>query len=140
MARKKGLAKFWHTKLFILHVAVYKVQVIVCINMTGDEILKRVSKIASASAVKEIIEIASDQNKKDKITQGTMYQLQGGFLVTIRADKNSFRDTVGILVHEMTHVTHYLLRDRRIPLSEDTEEAHTYLVEYLVTQSLKLMY
>ncbi len=65
-------------------------------------------------------------------TEARMYPLPKGFIVFINP-RASWISTFGSLVHEMTHVSHYLLRDRRIPLNEDTEEAYTYLVEYLVT-------
>lgn len=139
---KKKRKNFWDKKIFSIPVDVYSVDVLVIVNMTGGEAYKAFSKKLLDSA-KEVFRSHCDEWDADlKIgtIQGKECPLAGGFVVFLRMDKNYFRRGVGVLVHEMTHVTHYLLRNRRIPLTEDTEEAHTYLVQYLTTEALRHLY
>ncbi len=45
--------------------------------------------------------------------------------------------TVGTLVHEITHAAHHLLKQRSVPLSEDTEEVYAYMIEFLFNNLTK---
>lgn len=133
--------QFWHKQMFCVNTDVWRVDVVVSINMSGKETYRKLRrwKIPAKSLIDAKKMCDEWDNDEDSI-DGRMYKLSGGFLVFLNMPRTKFRQAVGTLVHEMTHVTHYLLRDRRIPLSEDTEEAHTYLVQYLTTEALKRMY
>ncbi len=79
-----------------------------------------------------------DEAVASGITEGSMVQHGGGFVVFLKPNKNWIR-MFGCLVHELTHVTQYLLNDRRIPLTKETTEVHAYLVEHLVMEAASKM-
>lgn len=135
--------QFWHTQMFVVNVHIYRVDVVVCVNMSGKDAYRRFRRWKlKAGSLEKAKECCDDWEKdhREGTHDGRMFNLNGGFLVFLKLGKNRFRQGVGILVHEMTHVTHYLLRNRNIPLTEDTEEAHTYLVQYLTTEALRELY
>ena len=132
--------KHWEEKqIFVLIVAMFKVDVVVSIGMSAKEILRWTNRHAKEYIKEEIAEqIKEFDTDFQRDGQGRMIQTGGGFLVAIRPNP-SWVKTFGTLVHEMTHVTQYLLKDRSIPLSQDTDEVHAYLVEYLVTSAARKM-
>jgi len=131
--------KRWQKKQVInIDVELFKVDVMIFVAMSEKEIRQR-KKMVSKKYEKEFLECIEDWDKdSDAQTQGRMHSLGGGFVVLIKTNE-SWVKTFGVLIHEMTHVTQYLLKDRRIPLSEDTDEIHAYLVEYLVTTAARKM-
>lgn len=141
---KKPVRKqFWHKQYFVLDVDVFRVQVGVAVNLSEAEIKHRMEEDGTiAEAMKEVLEHLDGWDEMDvrRSGIGRLLLAAGAFVVTLKVDKQDFRSAVGILVHEMTHVTQYLLRHRRVPLTEDTEEVHAYLVEYLVEAALREMY
>lgn len=50
----------------------------------------------------------------------------GGSVIWVKNE-----ESVGALVHEIVHASHYLLSERAIPLTEETEEVYAYLTEFL---------
>ncbi len=132
MKTKKTKKDFSDKKIFVVHVGVYRTDIVFCINSSRAEIIEWFKKNAKASLKKTEL----DGFHETETNEGRMIQISGGFLVLLKVKKDYFREFVGNLVHEATHVSHYLLRDRRIPLIEDTEEAYTYLVQHIVVQAL----
>lgn len=53
---------------------------------------------------------------------------------------DSWIRTTGMVVHESFHFIDYVLKRAGIRLSEDSDEAYTYLLEDIVTQILKEIY
>lgn len=134
----KKTPHFWDKKYFVISVDMFNVDVIVLINGSKQENtqwLKRLMGEKFSFFKEEMLE-----GWEDVSTEGRMIPCNAGFIVLLKVEKNRFRKFVGTLVHEMTHVSHYLLRDRRIPLLEDTEEVYTYLVQHLVTEALSKTY
>ena len=124
--------KRWQKKrIFVVDVAVFKVDVLVAVDCGEKDVLAWFKKHGAAKhdEVKEVISEWDEDSKTS--TLGRMYQASGGFIVFLKSHQ-SWIEMFGLLVHEMTHVTQYLLKDRRVPLSMDTDEVHAYLVEYLV--------
>ncbi len=142
MKNKKRRKEFYDTQMIPLHVGVYDVDVFVLINMSGKEFFKKMKPRVKNQGTEQLKKICDDWDSDydNGVSQGRMFTLMGGFVVFLNVRKGFFRTAIGTLVHELTHVTHYLLRHRRIPLTEDTEEAHTYLVQYLTTEALRRMY
>lgn len=120
----------------------FKVDVGVAVNMNEAEIKRHWRKIKPAAFTALCKELAGwDEDKTEEgHALGRMCIVLSSFVVLLNLDRRQFRESVGTLTHEMTHVAQYLLRHRRIPLSEDTEEVHSYLTEYLVTEALRRMY
>lgn len=48
--------------------------------------------------------------------------------------KNTDPQDLGSVTHEMLHVTNRILRQKRVTLCHESEEAFTYLTEYLVRE------
>ena len=44
---------------------------------------------------------------------------------------------MALLIHELSHATNFILREVGIPHTESTEEAYTYLLEYLTRETLE---
>jgi hypothetical protein len=135
-----------HDKQFIiLDVDPFDVNVGIAVNMTEKEIL---SEIRKTGCPEDLITKMMDPTSpatladydKDIQYKGRMAQLGGGFIVALRLRRNEFRKNLSILVHELTHVSHYLLRDRRIPLTVDTEEVYTYLLEDMMYKAMMRLY
>lgn len=129
---------FYTKKNFLVNVDVYKIDIIVFVNGSKNEILKGLKTIIPKH-YKDFNDTELDDWGLDT-TEGRMIPFKGGFIVLLKAKKDYFRKFVGTLSHEMIHVCHYILRERRIPLSEDTEEAYTYLAEHLIRETLNKSY
>lgn len=134
----KKRKEYWRSQVIRLHIDVYDTDVVLSINTNGRDTLKKIKP--HKRYLEEVKSCCDGWDAKSKSTDGCMYQVGGGFLVFLDLQKGKFRTGVSLLVHELTHVVHYLLRDRRIPLSEETEEAHTYLIQYLTKAALVALY
>lgn len=128
---------YWDKRGVTIDVDAFRVDVGVLVNMTEREAERWVKKRCKRTA--DIEAFCKELNEWDTHTgaDGQMLKLGGGFVILLRTRKGQFYDFLGTLTHEMVHVTQYLLRDRRTPLNEDTEEVHAYLTEYLVKTSLR---
>lgn len=140
---KKAKRKSWKDKKFFhIHVPVWNLDVCVSVAYNGKETYEKLQKITEVK--KDILDdikvLLYEYDTEGEEVKGRMFSLSGGYIVCIRPYKDDFRRTIALIVHEMTHVSHYILRDRRIPLSEDTEEAYAYLVEFLVKETLNKLY
>lgn len=138
MKEKRKKKEFWHKRHFVLSADVFETDIAFFINMSEKEIAVALKKMAGDNYEK----FDRDELERwdENAYHGRMIPFLGGFIVLLKADKDSFRKFVGILVHEITHVVQYLLRNRRIPLSEDTEEVHAYLSEFLTRTALNKLY
>ena len=114
--------------------------VLVCFNMTPKEawkVYKKKNYLATEDDKKFLL---GDIEHKEISTLGTMYPMSLGYIVILKWYKNSFRKNLCCAIHELTHVSHYILRNVRIPLKEETEEAYTYLIEDLMRQFVFKLY
>lgn len=138
MARQR---RFYDKQFFVLNVTMFNTDVGVAINMDERDVLGRLRKVCSnPELLKQAAQEMSGWDDDAGHAEGRMCKMGGGFFVLLRLRKGYFRRAAAILTHEMVHVTQYLLRDRRVPLSQDTEEVHAYLTEHLVEQSLRRLY
>lgn len=137
MVNKKR--KWTDKKSFHMEVPLFKIDIVFMCNLTEIEIPVHLKKICGEKNFK---------NFKPKIikgwdsitSEGRMLKFMGGNIVLVKNKNGNFREFLSILIHEITHVTHYILRDRRIPLNEDTEEIYCYLTEYITEQALIKLY
>lgn len=118
----------------------FKVDVGVAVNLKERDVMKRLRALCSDEA--QLAEVKSEIDGWDGCsrTEGRMCLMGGGFVVLLRTIDKPFHKIASLVTHEMVHVTQYLLRKRRIPLSEDTEEVHAYLTEHLVEDALARLY
>lgn len=127
-------------RYFIITSEMFHQDILVCFNMTPSEafkVYKRKNKFSNDEDAKFLPE---DKEHGSISTLGTMYPMSRGYVVILKWPKNNFRLNVCCALHEFTHVSHYILRNVRIPLEEKTEEAYTYLIEDLMRQFLFKLY
>lgn len=63
---------------------------------------------------------------------------QQGHVIALSKWKNT-PACIAVLVHECFHVTHNILTDRGVQLNDDTSEVFAYLLDSLVSRSMKLL-
>lgn len=132
---------FWHKQFHVLTVDMFRTDVGLAVNMTEAELRRSLRRVCSKQElIDEAMGEAEGWDAGAEVMYGRMLKMGGGFVVLIRADKGEFRRAIAHLTHEMVHVSQYLLRARRIPLTEDTEEVHAYLTEHLVETALRKLY
>jgi hypothetical protein len=125
---------------FVIGSEMFKQDILVCFNMTPKETLD-VYKRKNSAATKEDAEyLLADREHNEISNIGTMYPMSLGYVVILKWYKDSFRANLCCAIHEFTHVSHYILRNVRIPLQVETEEAYTYLIEDLMKQFLFKLY
>lgn len=62
----------------------------------------------------------------------------GAHLICLNSWKESPKH-YGILAHEAFHATHQILKERGVRLTDDSDEAFTYLLESIVDRCLQIM-
>ena len=139
MTTKKKKKEYWHKQSFYMNVDMFSTDIVVFVNKSGDEIKNELKRLAP-NKYEHFDESSLDHWDEGLVTNGMMVPFTGGFVVFLKLEKDSFRESVSLITHEMTHVTQYLLRNRGIELSTETEEIHAYLVENLVYQTLINIY
>jgi hypothetical protein len=139
---RKTKKKFSDKQYFTLECDPFQAQVGVAINMSGKEFLEVLGTPSPhAKANLEASAEQWDKHMEAGTYKGQMSHIGGGSsLIFLKLDPGNFRESVGILVHELAHAVHELMRQRDTPHTEDTEETYAYMLESLVQKSLKEMY
>ncbi len=109
-------------------VNVYDSQVIVLIGHTKEEVLKWIDKNVEddvKESAKGIVDVQSYTRARTACLHG------GGSIIWI------IKENKPVLIHELFHSTAYMLREKGIPLTQESEEAYAYLLGYL-TQSCNI--
>lgn len=114
--------------------------VLVCFNLSPEEAWKIYKKKNYKATEEDKKFLLGDNEHKDISITGTIYPMSLGYVVILKWYKNSFRANLCCAIHEFTHVSHYILRNVRIQLKEETEEAYTYLIQDLMRQFLFKLY
>lgn len=141
---KKTNKELWGKKqVFILTAIPYDQDIVVAINADMHDVrkfLKDLKELAADKNVEYIDKELKDYMKLEGNTQGRMFShFPFGFAVLLK-HKESWVETAGLVSHECLHLTHYILKRAGLTLSEESEEAYTYLQEYLLKEILKKMY
>lgn len=139
MVSKKKIKRKWTDKSnFHVSVDMFKVDIVFVCNCNEEETRKALEEACGDN----FGQFKSKHLKgwDDTNNLGRMIPFMGGFVVLLKQDGGGFRTFVSVMAHEITHVVQYLLRDRRIPLTEDTEEVHAYLTEYITREALLKLY
>jgi DTW domain-containing protein YfiP len=132
-------------KVFWLEIEPYAQQCIIVVNGEFKDAYKMFKRANTPNARVIVKHIEDDKeyfDPKPDENQGSLYtELPCGYVMMIREDKDSWIATVGNIVHESTHLSHYILRRAGIDtLNRETEEAYTYLVERIVEKILAKIY
>jgi hypothetical protein len=127
-------------RYFVISSEIYHQDILVCFNMTPIEVFK-IYKRKNVDATEEDRKfIEGDKEHVSISTLGTMYPMSKGYIVILKWYKDSFRRNLCCAIHELTHVSHYILRNIRILLTEDNVEAYPYLIANLLRQFLFKLY
>ena len=136
---KRVVKKKWTDKAhFHISVDMFKVDIVFVCNCDKKEVLLKL-KMALRENFK-YFESARIGDWDEETIIGRMMCFRGGFIVLLKDNKGNFSNYISNLIHEITHVVSYLLRDRSIPLTEDTEEVYAYLTEYITREALLKLY
>ncbi len=134
--KKKDIHK---KQVILLECKPYNQQCIVVLNGGFEDIEKFMRKVGHKENIKYI-----EDNKKDlynaKDDRGILFHnFPTGFAMIIRVQDN-WIETVGLVAHECLHLTNYMFRRVVLPLTEESEEAYTYMQQKLITDILHKIY
>ena len=139
--KKKKRNEYWDSKYFSVPCNTFNLDLGVFVNLSEEEIMQHARKAGVKDVVLEHLPEAVSDWDADPTLMGLMIQPGNAcYMILLRLNKNRFRDAMGTLVHEVHHAVTYILRNKRIPLTIDTEEVHAYLHEELVTKVLDKLY
>lgn len=141
MKRKKDLLDHLNEgkkKWFIITAQPYRQDILFALNMSGKDIVKVMKRIHDGFSKEDEEYILGGGTGRNVL--GTMYPLSKGFVIQMDWPKRSLRRNCGVIVHEIVHVVHYIFREIRLPLTQDSEEAYTYLIEKLYVDFLGKLY
>ena len=136
---KKKVSKKWSdVHDFCVCVDIFRIDILFVCNANKNEAIEILKNSLGSNYEKLDTEHIEDWDSDRHL--GRMIQFMGGFIVLVKNSDGNFRTFVGIMIHEITHVVQYLLRDLRVPLNEGTEEVYAYLTEYITNQALLKLY
>jgi hypothetical protein len=135
------MKKLSKKQFFIVSTDTFDCDIAVFINYSYQEALK--IKGIRFVELKELLKDALDL--EDNITdqteiKGRMIPMKKGYAVFLKFYKDSFRLNIKLALHEFSHVVSWMLMDRRIPLSKDTDEVYAYVIEDLFGKFLYKLY
>lgn len=132
--------------VFTLNLDPYNQTVIVIVNGIFDDaikIFKKNKKNENAAKTLKHIEKHMDKymEESSELGQGAKLftELPKGYVMMLN-HQDSWVDTVGLVVHEAIHLSHYVLQRAGFTLSPDSEEAYTYLTEMTTERILHRIY
>lgn len=116
-----------------IYIETYKRAVIICAG-SYKKFIKTVRKTYGKANAKEIERL---YHYKPSYA-GRTYFTVDGLGIVIHLEKPPRTPTaIAVMVHELSHATNEILRNAGMPLTEDSEEAYTYLLEHLTREALK---
>lgn len=145
MAKKKTAKQKWGRPMtFVVEANPYKQECVVVVNGRFEDALRflRKQKTENSKIMADAIEENIDVLRKDVPKKGAGVLFTGlpvGYLMMFN-HQEGWINTVGMVVHESFHFVDYVLKRAGIKLSEDSDEAYTYLLEYVTKQILKHLY
>lgn len=144
MSKKKKQNKFGKTLVFAVEATPYKQECVVVVNGKIEDAIKFLKKQTTenakvmAKALQDNLEEMSESVPK-KGAGVLFHGLPVGYLMMFNHDDGWIK-TVGMVAHESFHFVDYVLKRAGIKLSEDSDEAYTYLLEDVMIQILKEIY
>lgn len=122
-----------------IHVSIdtFRVDIAVFVNHTFEEAVTYSKRTKKLHRLAEYLEECDSENILEGANEGIMYPLKQGYAVFLRLEKDNYRKNIGLISHEVSHLVSFILLDRRIPLSKETDEVYAYLTEEIM---LKILY
>ena len=137
----------WKKKVFLLQVPIYDQDIIVVINGQLKDGISFLEKMKNINKTGEITLAELKKNymfEKDLVLNSgqarTYASLPHGFIVLL-SHQEDFAKTSGVVAHECLHVVYHIME--RVGINffmNESDEAFTYLLGYLVENILKVMY
>ena len=114
----------------VIQIPIYKAAVLI---YWGDRkgLYKAVKRNSDKATAREVIEEVTPN------TEGVTVMTSGRTVTIYLASPPRDPRSVAILIHELSHATNFILREVGILHTESTEEAYTYLLEYLTRETLE---
>jgi hypothetical protein len=106
---------------FLVKYAIYPFDVLVSISQTDDEVIKLLKKKLPDDQHYEIPTVFENNS----IARTIMFSGGQTFM------RFNARPGYGLIAHEVFHAAHFLFDKINIKLSNDSDEAWTYLIQYL---------
>lgn len=129
---------YWHKQHFTITVPIFGVNVGVFVNPTEAEIHKKMARWSFAHT-DEFKQSVAGWDARPSVV-GRVFPFGGGFVMLLRFSKNNFRKDMGTLVHELTHIVHYILNFRHVKLTEETEEVYAYLLGWIAEAAMRKLW
>ena len=145
MANNKTVKQKWGKPMaFVIEANPYKQECVVVVNGKLEDAVKLLRKqnTENARVMAETIEKNIEKMREGQPKKGGGVMFHGlpvGYLMMFNHD-NGWIDTAGMVVHESFHFVDYVLKRAGIKLSEDSDEAYTYLLEDVTKQILRHLY
>jgi len=129
-------------KFFYISTDTFKTDIAIFINYTQEEACNIKGKKYEELRLLLKNALTGDVEKDfmDSAILGRMVPLEKGYALFLKFYKNSFRKNIALASHEISHLVSWILLDRRIPLSKDSDEVYAYLTENLTEQFLFKLY
>ena len=141
--KKKEIDKVGQKQVFIISLDPYEQDCIVVVNGTVKDALKLLKKQDSLNAIDTVKEI--EDNFKDYSEAHTrggailFHKLPAGYIMMFNHE-DSWISTVEHVVHESLHLVRYVLERAGLELTDESEEAFTYLQGHTVGKILRNIY
>lgn len=114
----------------VIQIPIYKAAVLI---YWGDRkgLYKAVKWNSDKATAREVIEEVAPN------TEGLTVKTSGHTVTIYLASPPRDPRSGAILIHELSHATNFILQEVGIPHTEDTEEAYTYLLEYIAREVMR---
>lgn len=141
---KKKKLKFGAKKVFYISADPYKQECIVVCNGDFNDAYDYIKTLKTPNAISLIKHINDKKDiyfkEKGANTMGFLFtELPCGYVMIIK-HQESWINSVGTISHECLHLAHYILKRAGLELSQDSEEAFTYLQQDLLEKILHEVY
>lgn len=115
----------------LINVPIYREQLIVSLHQDDKEFLK---------TIKQYFKLDPDDEEsflKDNYGAKCFYHAHHSLGIIRVKQKVDFNLFCGFVAHEVAHFVFMCLSAKGMSLSEDSEEAYTYLIEYITAEIFK---
>jgi len=115
----------------------YNTDVVFAMDVTDAQLERYVLNVLKASeSVLESLRECNQSFSRKTVAAKTITFDNGGILIRLK-HKVLSSSGMGLVAHECYHAVCEIFRRVGIPLTEDTEESRTYLLQYLCTEAFR---
>jgi hypothetical protein len=120
----------------VIDIPIYKGWVIVSINQTDEEFIRSYMK-ARQITDRTAAEIACSVVTQDHdIEQGKTAHIGGNVMIRVYSEVKT-PEQYNTLVHELFHAVDFVLDFRGLKLVDGSDEAYTYMIGYLMEETMR---